>query len=100
MNCSTKKEYDTHVENVHEAFDAYPEFVEYFRNNYFSKPESIAKWSIMKIRGGMLTISSAAVEQSHASNEAVLPTKLMDIVSPENSCLRWYDVLKTGSEET
>ena len=37
----------------------------------------------MKIRGGILTISSAAAEQSHVSDKVVLPTKLMGIVSPE-----------------
>ena len=45
----------------------------------------------MEIRGGMTTISSAAAEQSHSSNEVACPTKLMGIVSPEEQL---YEMLR------
>ena len=80
LNCTTKVEYDTHVAAVYKAFEQFPEHVKYFKK-YFDHPESIAKYSIMKIRGGMCCISSAAAEQCHSSNEIACPTKIMGILS-------------------
>ena len=82
LNCTTKEEYDHNVAQVYEGFKSYPEFVKYF-HGYFDDPSSIAKYSISMIRGGLCTITSAAAEQTHSSNENSLPTKCMGLVIPE-----------------
>ena len=81
------------MEAVYKAFERFPENVKYFKK-YFDHPESIAKYSIMKIIGGMCCITSAAAEQYHSSNDVARPTKIMGIVSPEQQLLemlRWSD---------
>lgn len=82
LESTTKKDYDANVEKVYTSLQAYPQHVEYFRS-YFDKPQNIAKYCIMKIRGSLCTVTSSAAEQMHSSNESVVPTKIMGIVPPE-----------------
>jgi len=86
LNCKTKVDYDTHGKAVYKAFEQFPLQVKYFKK-YFDNPDSIAKYSIMKIRGSMRCITSAAAEQCHSSNDVACPTKIMGIVSPEQQLL-------------
>ena len=86
MDCTTRDEYNLHVAAVYQGFIGYPKHILYFEK-YFNNPDAIAKWSIKKIRGGLLTIGSTAAEQLHSSNEVAVPTKLMGILSPEDQLL-------------
>jgi len=74
------------MEAVYKVFERFPEHVKYFKK-YFDRPESFAKYSIMKIRGGMCCISSAAAKQCHSSNDIVCSTKIMGIISPKQQLL-------------
>lgn len=86
LDCETKEVYDINAKKVYENFAAYPEYVKYFKK-YFSDLASIARYHIMSICGSLGTISSAAAEQCHASNEWLIPTKIMGIASPEHQML-------------
>ena len=94
LNCKTKEDFEYHVSQINEGLKAYPQHVQYLKG-YFDDPKSIAKYEIAKIRGGLVTITSAAAEQMHASNEVALPTKLMGIVSPEE---QFYEFSRRGDE--
>ena len=86
MDCQTAEAYDNNVKKVYENFAAYPEYVKFFKK-YFNDPASITRYHTMSIRGSLGTISSAAGEQCHASNELVLTTKIIGIVLPEHQML-------------
>ena len=74
--------YKDHLSMVFEGFVSYPKHVKYFKT-YFDDSQSIAKYTISKIRGGFCTFTSAAVEQTHSSNEVAVPIKIIVIVRPE-----------------
>jgi hypothetical protein len=94
LNCKTKDEYESNVKKVLSSLQAYPQHVTYLKG-YFDDPDSIARYSIARIRGGLCTISSAAAEQMHSSNETHVPTKLMGIVSPEQ---QMYELVKRSDD--
>jgi hypothetical protein len=86
LDCTTKEKYDHHVAAAYEGLKAFPNHVTYFKK-FFDDPASIAKYSLSAMRGGLCTITSAAAEQTHSSNERAVPTKLFGLVTPERQML-------------
>ena len=87
IDCRTKDHYNQHKANLYKALANRPRDVEYFRG-YLDHPESIARYKIMEVRGGLGMVSSSNAEAGHASNEHAVPTQLMGVVDIEKQILK------------
>ena len=94
LSCTTKEDYDFHVQQTYEALAEYPLHASYFKKR-FDKPKSIAKYKIMKVRVSLSTILSSNSESLDSSNESFMPTVTMGIMAPD-ICM--YDLTKCNDE--
>jgi len=87
LNCTTKEEFEYHVQQTYIVLSSYPLHVAYFKK-WFDKPKSIAKYEIIKNCGSLCTISSSNSESLNSSNKSFMPTKTMGIMTPEvHTCM-------------
>ena len=63
-----KAEHDGHVASICKVFDAYPSHLAYPRK-WFNNPQSIARYSVQLICGGLCSIIRSTVEQVHSSDK-------------------------------
>ncbi len=65
-----------------------PKNVEYFCK-YLDHPDSIARYKILGIQGGLGMVASSNTEAGHASNEHAVPTQLIGILAKEKQVLKF-----------
>lgn len=87
LNCHTQVDYVKHRLDLSQELVDRPKDVECLRK-YLDKPESIACYKILGVRGTLGTVASSNTEAGHASNEHTVPTKLLGILAIEKQILK------------